>query len=138
MNRLTIAAAVTVAACGISIPAVAALASDGSTSNRGPAHSRVVDERSGPNRSSDDLTVPHSTAPTSRASQPGDDKGTHVEPGDDRSSGVEPGDDNGTDAPGADNSATVEPGDDNGTSAPGDDHDSAGPGDDGGHHGHGG
>jgi hypothetical protein len=123
MNRLTIAAAVAVAACGISIPAVAALASNGSTNTRGPSHSQV-DDRSGPNRGSDDVTHSPSAVPTSGASthvEPGDDRGTGVEPGDDNGTGVEPGDDNGTDAPGS-ASSSVEPGDDKGNHVePGDD-----------------
>ncbi|MDT4981788.1 MAG: hypothetical protein QOG07_3667 [Pseudonocardiales bacterium] len=125
MNRLTVAAAVAVAACAIGIPTVAALASDNTTHNSGPSHSRVVDDRSGPNRGSDDVTRSPSVVltSTSATSEPGDDKGTHAEPGDDRGTGVEPGDDNGTDAPGsASSSASVEPGDDNGTHVePGDD-----------------
>lgn len=119
MNRLTIAAAVAVAACAVGIPTVAALASDDSTNTRGPSHSRVVDDRSGPNRGSDDVTQSPSIVPTSGASEAGDDNGT----------GVEPGDDNDTGVPGDDNSGSVEPGDDNGG------HGGSG---DGGHHGHGG
>ncbi len=129
MNRLTIAAAVAVAACGIGIPTVAVLASDSSNTTRGPSHSQV-DDRSGPNRGSDDVTQSPSAVSTSVANEPGDDNGTHVEPGDDNGTGVEPGDDNGTDVA-TSSSTSVEPGDDNGTHVePGDDN--------GGNHGHGG
>jgi hypothetical protein len=122
MNRFSIAAAVAATACIIGIPTVAALASDGSTNTRGPSSSQV-DDRSGPNRGSDDVTHSPSAVPTSGASiEPGDDHGTNTEPGDDHGTSVEPGDDHGT---------SVEPGDDRGTSVERGD-------DNGGHHGHGG
>jgi hypothetical protein len=143
MNRFTIAAAVAATACIIGIPTVAALASDDSTHSRGPSHSQV-DDRGGPNRGSDDVS-PTSVVPTSGASEPGDDNGTHAEPGDDRGTSTEPGDDNGTGVePGDDRDTGVEPGDDRGTGVePGDDRAGhggrGGSGDnDGGHHGHGG
>ncbi|MDQ2750854.1 MAG: hypothetical protein M3Y44_15205 [Actinomycetota bacterium] len=158
MNRLTIAAAVAVTACAIGIPTVAALASGDSTNSRGPSHSRTVDDRSGPNRGSDDVTRSPAAVTSSAVTAPKDDRGTHVEPGDDRGTGVEPGDDNGTgvepgddngtDAPGATSSTRIEPGDDNGTDAPGATSSSAatsddkgghdGSADDSAHHGHGG
>ena len=149
MNRFSIAAAVAATACVIGIPTVAALASDNSTNTHGPSHSQV-DDRSGPNRGSDDVTVSPSAVPTTAASHARDDRGTHAEPGDDRGTGVEtsssttvePGDDRGTTVePGDDRGTTVEPGDDRGTHVePGDDNGThVEPGDDnGGHHGHGG
>jgi hypothetical protein len=113
MKRLTIAAAIAAATCMISIPAVAALASSGSSSNHGPSHSQLVDDRSGPNRGSDDVTLSPSATPTT--AEPGDDNGVEVEPGDDNGVHAEPGDDNGTEVePGDDNGVHTEPGDDNG------------------------
>jgi len=92
MNRLTIAAAIAAGACAISIPA-AALASSHAASHHGSAHSRIVEDRSGPNRGSDDMT--RSVTSTSRGIEPGDDRGAAAEPGDDRGAATEPGDDRG-------------------------------------------
>ena len=87
MKRITIAAGIAAATCMISIPAVAALASsNGSSSNSGPSHSQLVDDRSGPNRGSDDITQAATPTSIPTSAEPGDDNGTHAEPGDDRGS----------------------------------------------------
>lgn len=122
MNRLTIAAAIAAAACAITIPAAAALASGDTSSPRGPSPSTVVDDRSGPSRGSDDVTRAPSAVSTTSAAHRGGDNGRPVEPGDDRGTAIELSDDNGRHVePGDDRGRHVEPGDDRGS-------------DDGGHH----
>jgi hypothetical protein len=86
MNRLTIAAAIAAAACAVTIPTVAALASDNTSSQHGPAHSTIVDDRSATNRGSDDAAPSLSPSSTSHSAEPGDDRDRHAEPGDDTSS----------------------------------------------------
>jgi hypothetical protein len=68
MNRLTIAAAIAAGACAISIPAAALASTSLASHSPVSSHSRIVEDRSGPSRGSDDRGT---------SVEPGDDHGRH-------------------------------------------------------------
>jgi hypothetical protein len=151
VNRILIFGAAAVASAGIAAtPAIAGLAGNSSFSHqipvRVPSQARTPDLFDDHGASRDGG---HRSTPSSRAAEPGDDRGSREpDPGDDRGlSGAEPepGDDDGgartTAEPGDDrggDNTSAEPGDDDGgartTAEPGDDrggdNTSAEPGDD--------